>query len=151
MGFVIECDLETALSLTNAKTIKGDLLKAKYQTQIYYLEEMIHQHFDKSNPNLQYGYRPNKMTYEFWKKKYHPTAIYQLVLSGRLRNAVLNGRVDRATGKISFSLPEYGLYQLKAGRDFVNPSAEDRIILQSKLRNYLFNIRSLRAKMSRRK
>lgn len=144
---VYEMDIDVALSLTNSKTLKGDLLKAKTQAMVYYLEEMISRHFEKPNPNSAYGYKPNKITYEIWKKKYHPESLYQLVLSGRLRNAVLNGRVDSKDGSISFNLPEYGLYQLKAGRDFINPNFSDRIEIQERIRKNLFFIRSQRAKL----
>lgn len=145
-NFVTTIDLDAALSLTNSKTLKGDLLKAKVQTMIYYLEEMIQEHFNYRSPNIKYKYKPNKMTYEMWKAKYHPEAMYQLVLSGRLMEAVLSGKVDRLTGKIVFNLPEYGLYQLQAGRNFLDPNDYDKIILQDKLRQNLFFIRSQRAK-----
>jgi hypothetical protein len=145
--FTISCDIDVALKLTNSKTLKGDLLKAKTQAMVYYLEELIHKHFDKPNANMEYKYRPNTMKYEIWKKKNHPDALYQMVLSGRLRNAVLNGKVDRSTGKISFNIPEYGLYQLQADRDFTSPSFYDNVVIQNKIRDNLFFIRSNRAKL----
>lgn len=144
-------DIDVSLRLTNSKTLKGDLLKAKTQAMVYYLEEMIHKHFDKPNPNMQYGYRPNTIKYEIWKRKYHPESLYQLVLSGRLRNAVLNGKVDRNTGKIRFNLPEYGLYQLEADRNFIDPNFADQIEIQERIRRNLFFIRSQRAKLYAKK
>jgi hypothetical protein len=146
--FVTECDIDVALTLTGSKTLRGDLLKAKAQMMVYYLEEIIQEHFNYPNPNFKYKYKPNTSKYEMWKKKYHPESLYQLVLSGRLRNAVLNGKIDKVTGKIVFNLPEYGLYQLKAKRNFIDPSAYDLIDMQNRLRRNLFFIRSERSKMS---
>jgi len=144
-------DIDVALSLTNSKSLKGDLLKAKYQAMVYYVEEMIHKHFNKPNPNLEYRYKPNKLSYEIWKKKYHPDALYQMVLTGRLRNAVLNGKVDSKTGKVRFNIPEYGIYQLEVGRDFLSPSWYDEIEIQNRIRRNLFHIRSERMKLVKRK
>ena len=146
MIFRASVDIDVALSLTNSKTLKGDLLKAKAQAMVFYLEEMIQEHFNYPSPNVKYNYKPNKLTYEIWKRKTHPNALYQLVLSGRLRNAVLNGKVDSRDGSIRFNLPEHGLYQLKAGRNFLDPNFADQLILQDRIRRNLFFIRSYRAK-----
>ena len=143
MRVTVETDMQTALKLTNSKTLKGDLLKAKIQSQVYYVNELIKSHFQRISPNTYY--KPNKPSYETWKRK-HFTSLYQLVSTGRLRNAMLNGRVNSSTGKITFNIPEYGIYQIEAGRDFLNPSRDDQIQMQIKLRQELFEIRSKRAK-----
>jgi hypothetical protein len=150
-NFTVTTDIDVALSLTNSKTLRGDLLKAKYMALVWYVEEMIHKHFDKPNPNMEYRYKPNKLTYEMWKKKYHPDAINQLVLTGRLKSAVERAKVDPKTGKISVSVPEYGIYQLEAGRDFLSPSWYDEIEIQNRIRRNLFHIRSERMKLVKRK
>lgn len=150
--FEIVCDIDVALSLTRAKTLKGDILTAKYQAMIFYVEELIMEHFGYKNPNIRYNYKPNTKKYEEWKQKYHPTAINQLVLSGRLQRAVEAAKVDRNTGKVSVSVPEYGIFQMKIHkRDFLSPNLSDTIEIQDRLRRNLFYIRSQRAKQFARK
>lgn len=109
------------------------------KTQEYYLEMLISDHFLHSSPNKYY--KPNTMKYEAWKKRYYPTAIHQLVLTGRLQHAVESGKVN-SNGSITFNLPEYGLYQIVAGRDFLSPTIADTNKLSKRFTKEFFTLRS---------
>lgn len=140
----ISCNIETAIKLTAASILKRDLRRARILAITYYLENLIENHFRMISPNLRY--KPNKITYEQWKRKYHPDAVYQLVLSGRLRNAVLRGKVDGRNAKVTFNIPEYGIYQIRADRDFLEPTFGENMIIQAKTRT---NLRKLRQRTIR--
>lgn len=114
-----------------------DKKKAARQTQLYYLNVLIENHFKLNNPNGQYT--PNTQKYEQWKKKHYGN-LPQLVLSGALRKAVENGRV-KSNGVIVFDLPDHGLYQIEAGRDFLKLWNSDVEELQKVYPQFLEGIR----------
>lgn len=133
--------------LTNSKTLKGDLLKAKTRAMVWYVDNLIMEHFAYPNPNMKYKYKPNTERYEAWKRKYHPEAVNQLVLSGRLKRAVQRAVVDQQTGKVQVSVPEYGLYQMYIHkRDFLSPNRSDLLKINKQIKRNLYIIRSQRAR-----
>jgi hypothetical protein len=105
------------------------------QTAQWYVDNLIKLHFTSGNGARQ-GYKPNTSKYNDWKRK-HYGELPQLYLSGRLYKAVLAGKVNKATGEVIFDLPQWGLYQVKAGRDFLTPSKKEQDILD-KMQHALF-------------
>jgi len=67
----------------------------------------------------------------------------QLVVSGYLKRRVLAGRVQ-ANGKLRFDLPDYGIYQIELGRDFLRADSKEKKLMAKWLRQEL---RIIRAKM----
>lgn len=122
-SFTVTKTAEEAARLTSPAAMHDQWRAAFVKTQMWMLESLLESHFELTSPNTRY--KPNKMSYETWKKKHHPDAIYQLVVSGKLRRAVLNGQVQY-DGNIKFDLPEYGLYQIEAGRDFLKLDDEEK-------------------------
>jgi hypothetical protein len=137
--FEVTMSLEEAEAQCTPEQFKADIKDAKNATLLYYLKEMIRDHFIHKNPNG--FYPPNTIKYEEWKRK-HYGLLPQLVLSGRLRAAVLAGKVK--DGNIVFNLPEYHIYQLRAGRDFLSPTKSEERKLKNQLLDELFEIRKAR-------
>lgn len=131
-------DLDTAIRLTSPSVMREHWRLATVKTQEFYIEVLIENHFRKKSPNSEY--EPNKPSYEKWKRKYYPQALYQLVLTGRLLNAVRKGKV-RSDGTILFNLPEYGLFQIEAGRDFLSQTRDDKKKLSKIFTRSFFDIR----------
>jgi hypothetical protein len=136
------------LATYQSGNLKKDILEAKINTLVMYVNRLIKKHFKSKNPNVAYGYKPNSVEYEMWKLK-HYGSLPQLVLSGELASAVQNGRVLK-NGKISFDLPKYGLYQLQDGRDFLSPNAKDLKEMEAYFKKELVRIRKKRINTSRR-
>lgn len=130
--------LDEAARLTSPAVLREHWMLTVVKTQEFYVEQLIEDHFRLKSPNREY--KPNKASYERWKKKYYPSAIYQLVITGRLRNAVRNGKV-RSDGTILFNLPEYGLFQIEAGRDFLAQTRNDKKKLSKVFTRSFFDIR----------
>lgn len=115
-----------------------DIKLAKMRTMMYYVQKLLVSHFQMISPNK--IYTPNKLSYQLWKAK-HVGVLWQLVVTGRLRNAMLGGTVKQ-DGSVFFDIPEYGLYQIKAGRDFVSPTKRDKIAMERRFKQELKSIRS---------
>ena len=136
-SFTVRKTAEEAARLTSPAVMHEQWRVAVVKTQQWMLETLIEQHFMLTSPNNRY--KPNKPTYEAWKKQ-HGGGIFQLVVSGRLKAAVINGKVQQ-DGTILFDLPEYGLYQIRAGRDFLSLDAAENKLMSERFTKEFFALR----------
>lgn len=111
---------------------------AKVKAMVWALEKLLKRHFELHNGNTRYV--PNTKSYEEWKRRKHPNSLYQLVLSGELRDAVMRGKVTR-DGEYVFSLPNYGIYLIEGGRDFLSFDRDEDKQIDNKRLTEFFKIR----------
>lgn len=108
-------------AITNIKAVKPLSQQAKTTALKYYIWRIISRHFAQGNTQ-KYGYTPNTPEYQKWKEKHYGNKP-QLVSTGALKLAAENAQV--VNGKITFTVPKYGEYQIDLGRDWINPSEEE--------------------------
>lgn len=116
-----------------------DKLNAKKKAMRWYIDNLLIQHFQKGN-TLKYGYKPNKAAYNEWKRK-HGGGNIQLVLSGELRDAVMMSARVNNSATLTVNVPQYGIYQMELGRDFLKPDSKDMKLINKMYRKFLMEIR----------
>jgi len=137
-------DLDNTIAALN--TFERDLIQAQIAAIQYYIDVIIIRHFIPGNL-ARYKYTPLSPEYRKWKFKNFGN-LPVLVLSGRLRDRMRAGRVTREGDRVRvrFNIPEYGRYQLAAGRNFIDPNAADYREMEKVLKRELTRIRKARIK-----
>lgn len=115
-----------------------DKLNAKKKAIKWFIDNLLIEHFQVGNTQ-KYGYKPNKLKYEEWKKK-HGGNI-QLVLSGELKKAVEKSAKVSNRAELVVNVPEYGLFQIKLGRDFLKPNSRELKKINQMYRKFLKEMR----------
>jgi hypothetical protein len=115
-----------------------DKLNAKKKAIKWFIDNLLIEHFQAGNTQ-RYGYKPNKPSYDAWKKK-HGSNI-QLVVSGELQKAVQATAKVNPNGTFKVNVPKYGLYQIELGRDFLKPNSSELNLINKQYKKYLLEIR----------
>jgi hypothetical protein len=109
-------------AISNIKAVKPLARQANDVALKYYIWRIIGRHFGFNNTQ-KYGYTPNTPEYQRQKQKKFGN-LPQLVLTGELKRAAENAQV--VNNKIQFNIPNYGLYQIDLGRDFITPTEDEQ-------------------------
>lgn len=115
-----------------------DKLNAKKKAIKWFIDNLLIEHFQSGNTQ-RYGYKPNTISYDAWKKK-HGLNI-QLVVSGRLQKAVQASARVSSDATLKVTIPEYGIFQIELGRDFLKPNSAEIKRINTKYRQFLVEIR----------
>jgi hypothetical protein len=115
-----------------------DKINAKKKAIRWFIDNLLIEHFQIGNTQ-RYGYTPNSAKYEAWKKKFGGNI--QLVLSGKLKEAVIRSARTTNEAKIKVSVPEYGIINIQLGRDFLKPNSQELKIISKKYKEFLVQIR----------
>jgi hypothetical protein len=113
-----------------SKHIRGldnQLLEASRRSWNLYLKNKWIKHFKYGNTAL-YNYTPNSLKTEQKKKTKWGFIKPQLVDSGKLKAAAqksIRVKVNRKSIRLTVMATKYGDYQIKAGRDWINPNLKD--------------------------
>jgi len=119
-------------------TFKKDIISARAKVLAKYIRLLLTSHFLLYNGNSRY--RKNSVEYEVQKAEKFGR-LPQLVVSGYLKSRVLAGKVQ-GNGKLRFDLPDYGIYQIIVGRDFLRADSKEKRLMAKWLRAELKIIRS---------
>lgn len=117
-----------------------DKLNAKKKAIKWFIDNLLIEHFQAGN-TAKYGYTPNSPKYQEWKRKHGLDPNVQLVLSGRLKQEVLRSAKVTNKATLRVSVPEYGIYQIELGRDFLEPNSSELRLLNKQYKKFLQEIR----------
>lgn len=115
-----------------------DKLNAKKKAIKWFIDNLLIEHFQAGNTQ-RYGYKPNKPSYDAWKKKYGNNI--QLVLSGELKKAVEATARVNSDASFRVSVEKYGLYQIRLGRNFMKPNSMEIRKINAQYKKFLKEIR----------